>query len=261
MEEKIGPLVGVAVGQAGGSKMQTSLLQAFQDPRPGGTENALSREEPTTRTTTALPSKAAEAVVDEVESSTGVAVAIGEPTLPVLRQLVLIVGEWVAEVAETIAHPLPVAITRNPRVMDLVAGMFKTGPRTTQPEPEIEVKPGVKAQSMKKSRREGGREVLKLVVRVGPATSVTQTRRKTPRNRTQKESPIMPIPQAVTFHLCHQEVHRQESSPPGVCPLGGAGVEVVEEEVATGVVAILEEQVGDTGLHPAQSLIVVPPSH
>lgn len=50
------------------------------------------------------------------------------------------------------------------------------------------------------------------------------------------------------------------SSPLGVCPLEGAGVAEVEEETSTGVVAIWEQQLGDTVLGPAQARMVGPPS-
>lgn len=191
----------------------------------------------------------------------GVAVATGEPTRPALDLVVAVGAEWVAGVAETTARLLLVATTRSPRVRGLAAGMVKTGPNTTQPEPGIEVKPAVRVQSMKKSPREGGREAQRRAVRVVQVTSVTQTR-KTTRNPTPRMAQIMPTPPAAaTFHLPLPEVHRPGSSPPGVCPRGGAGVEVVEEETSTGVVAMLEEQLGDTGLDPAQPLTVGPPSH
>lgn len=207
------------------------------------------------------PPKATEPVVDEGESSTGVAAVTVARTQLLLGPVLPAGAEWAAGVAETIAHLLPVATIMRPKVRGPVAGMVRIGTSITQPGRGTEVKPAVRVQSMRKSPREGGREVQRLAVRVVQVTLVTQTRMTT-RNPTPRMVQIMPTPLAATpCHLHHQEVPRPGSSPPGVCPLGGAGVEVVEEETSTGVVAMLEEHLGDTGLDPAQPPTAGPPSH
>lgn len=251
----------VGEGQVEGPKMSTTLLRDFQGPLQEGTETAHLREEAAPPTTMESLPKAAEPVADEGGSSTGVDVVTGVPTRPALRLLVAVGAEWVAGAAETTAHLLVVATTRSPRVRELAAGMVRIGPSITQPGPGTEAKPAVRVQSMKKSPRDGGREVQRPAVRVVQVTLVTQTR-KTTRNPTSRMALIMPTPLAAApCHLHHPGVPRPGSSPPGVCPLGGAGVEVVEEETSTGVVAMLEEHLGDTGLDPAQALTEGLPSH
>lgn len=216
------------------------------------------REEVVPPTTMESPPKAAEPIVGEGESSTGVAVVTAALTRLLLFPAVAVGAEWVAGAVETIAHLYPVAITMSPRVRGPVAGMVRIGPSITQPEPGTEVKPAVRVQSMRKFPREGGREVQRLAVRVVQVTLVTQTRMTT---RNPRMALIIPTPLAAApCHLHHPEVPRLGSSPPEVCPLEGAGVEVVEEETSTGVLAILEEHLGDTGLDPAQPLMVGPPS-
>lgn len=237
------------------------IHRAFQGPPPGGTETDPLKEEATPPTTTESPPKAAELVEEEGESSTGVAVVTGAPTRPVLDLLVAAGAEWVVGVVETTAHQLVVDTIRNLRAMEVVAGMVRIGLSITQPGPETAVKPAVRAQSMKKSPRGGGREAQRLAARVVQVTSVIQTK-KTTRNPTPRMALITPTPLAAeTFRLHHLEVPRPASSPPGVCPLGGAGVGEVEEETSTGVVAIWEDQLVDTGLDPTQSLTVGPPNH
>lgn len=219
------------------------------------------KEEETPPTTTESPPKAAEPVEDEGESSTGVGVVTGAPTQPVPGPLVAVGAEWVAGAAEITAHLLVVAITRSPRVRGLAAGTVRIGPSITQPGPGTEAKPAARVQSMRKSPRDGGREVQRLAVRAVQVTSVTRTR-KTTRNPTPRTALIMPTPlAAATCHLHHPEVPRPGSSPPGVFPPGGAGVEAVVGATSTGVVAMSEEHQGDTGLDPAQALTVGPPSH
>lgn len=193
-------------------------------------------------------------------------VVIGALTHRVLGPL-LVVGEaeWVAGAAETTAHLLVVVTTRSPRLRGLVAGMVRIGPSITRPGPGTEVKPAVRVQSMRRSPRDGGREVQRLAVRVAQVTLVTQTRTTT-RNPTPRMAPLMPTPlEAAACHLHIPEAPRPESSPPGVCPLGGAGaveeVEEVGEETSTGAVATLEDHLGDTELDPAQALTVDPTSH
>lgn len=249
MQVKNGPQEEVEEGRAEGLKMQTPLPQDFQAPPPGGTETVLLREE---------LAKAAEAVADEGESFMVVAVVTGEPTHQVQGPRVAVGAEWVAGVAETIVLQLPVATIRNPRSRGLVVGMVRTGPSTTQPGLGTEVKLEVKAQSMRKSPRGGGREARRLAVRVVPVTLVIQTR-KTPRKPTPRMALIMPTQLAAAMlHLHHPEVPRPGSSPQGVCPLGGAGVEAVVGEVSTGAVAVQEDQQEDTEWQPTQALMEGP---
>lgn len=236
------------------------LLQDFQGPQ-GETGTAPLREEAAPPTTMESLPKAAEPVADVGESSLGVVVVTAAPTRPLRGPAVAVGAEWVAGVAETIAHLLLVPTTMSPRARGLVAGMSRIGLSITQPGPGTEVKPVVRVQSMRKSPKDGGREVQRLAVRVVQVTSATQTRMRT-RNPTPRMALIMPTPLAAApCHLLHQEVHRLGSSPPGVCPQGGAEVEVVEEETSTGEVAMSEDHLEDTGLDPAQLLMVVPPSH
>lgn len=205
--------------------------------------------------------KATEPVVDEGGSSMGVVVATAAPTQPLLGPLVQVGAEWVAGAAETTAHLLAVATTMSLRARGVLAGTVRIGPSITQPGPGTEVKPAVRVQSMRKSPREGGREVPRLAVRVVQVTLVTQTR-KTTRNLIPRMALIIPPPlAAATCHLHHREVPRPGSSPPGVCPLGGEEVEVVPEETSTEVVAILGGHLWDTELDPVQLLMVGPPSH
>lgn len=218
------------------------------------------REEGAPPTTMESPAKAAEPVADEGESSTGAAVVTAAPTRLLLGPLVAVGAEWVAGAAEITVHLLAVATTMSPRARGAVAGTVRIGRSITQPGPGTEVKPAVRVQSMRKSPREGGREVQRLAVRVVQVTLVTPTR-KTTRNPTPRMALIMPTRLAATCHLHHPEVPRLGSSLPGVCPLGGAEVEVVEEETSTEVVAMSEDHLGDTGLDPAQPLTVGPPSH
>lgn len=149
----------------------------------------------------------------------------------------------------------------NQRVRGVVADMVRIGPSITQPGLGTGVKPAVRVQSMRKYPRGGAREVQRLAVRVVRVTLLTQTR-KTTRNLTPRMALIMPTPLAAAIcHLHQPEVPRPGCSPPGVCPLGGAGVEVVEEETSTEVVVMLEDRLGATELDPAQPLTVGPPSH
>lgn len=204
--------------------------------------------------------KVAEPVVGEGESSSGVDEVTVALTQPLLGQLVAVGVEWVAGVAETTAHLLLVATTMSPRVREAVEGMVRIDPSITLPGRGTEVKPAVRVQNMRKSPRGGGREVQRLAARVVQVTLVTQTRMTT-RNPTPKMALIIPTPLAVApCHLHPPEVPRPGSSPQGVCPLGGAGVEVVEEETSTGVVAVLEEHLEDIVSDPAQPLTVDPPS-
>lgn len=213
------------------------------------------------RTTTGSPPKAAEPVADEGESSTAVAVVSAAPTRPLLGPVVAIGAEWVAGAAETTARLLPVATIMSPRVRRPVAGMVRIGTSITQPEPGTEVKPAVRVQSMRKSPKEEGREVQRLAVRVVQVTLVSQTKMTT-RNTTPRMALVMPTTLAAApCHLPHPEDPRPGSSLPGVYPLGGAGVEVVEEDTSTGTVAMSEEHLGDTELDPAQPHTVDPPSH
>lgn len=219
------------------------------------------REEGAPPTTMEYLPKAAEPVVDEGESSMGVAVVSVAPTPQLLAPPVAVGAEWVAGAAETTAHLLAVATTMSPRAREPVAGMVRIGPSITQPGPGTEVKPAVRVQSTRRSPREGGREVQRPAVRVVQVTLVPQTR-KTTRNPTPRMALIMPTPlAAATCHLHLLEVPRPGSSLPGVYPLGEEGVEVVEEETCTEVVAMLEDHLVDTGLDPAQHLTVGPPSH
>lgn len=219
------------------------------------------REEGVPPTTMESLSKAAEPVVDEGESSMGVAVDTVVPTRLPLAPLVAVGAEWVAGAAETTAHLLAEDTNTSPRPRGAVADMVKIGPSITQPGQGTGVKHAVRVQSMRKSLREGGREVQRLAVRVVQVTWVTQTR-KTTRNPTPRMALIMPTPLAVaTCHLHRLEVPRPVSSLPGVYPLDGAGVEVMEEEMSTEVVAMLEDNPGDTELDPARQLTVAPPSH
>lgn len=207
--------------------------------------------------------KVAEPVVDEGESSLGVAVVSVVPTRPqpLPVPLVAVGAEWVAGVAETTARLLQVATTMSLKVKAAVAGMVRIAPNITQPGPGTVVKPAVKVQSMRRSPRGGGRGVQRLAVRVVQVTLVTPTRMTT-RNPTPRMALITPTPLAqVPYHLHHPEDPRPGSSPPGVCPLGGAGVEEVEEETCTEAVAMLEDHLEDIELDPALPLTVVPPSH
>lgn len=205
--------------------------------------------------------KAAEPVAAEGESSSGVGVVTVAHTRLLLDPAVAVGAEWVAGAAETTAHLLAVATIMSLKVREEVAGMVRIAPSITQPGPGTEVKPAVRGQSMRKSPREGGREVQRLAVRAVQATLVTQTR-TTSRNPTPRMALIMPPPLAVLpCQLHHPEAPRPGSSPPGVCPLEGAEVEVVEEETSTEVVAMLEEHLEDTGWGLAQPLTVDPPSH
>lgn len=259
MEEKNGPLVEVGAGLVEGPKMWTPIWD-FQGPPPGGTGTAPLREEAAPPTTMESPPKATEPVVDVGGSSTGVAGVTGAPTQLLLGPLVPVGEEWVEGAAEITAHLLALATTMIPRAKGAVAGTVRIGPSITQPGPGTEVKPAVRVQSMRKSPREGGREVQRLAVRVVQVTLVIQTRRTT-RNPILRMALIMPPPlAAATCHLRHPEVPRPGSSPPGVCPLGGEEVEVVEVETSTEVVAMLEDHQGDTELDPAQPLMVGPPS-
>lgn len=261
MEEKNDPQEEGQEDQVEGPKMETPLLQDFQGPPPGGTGTAPLREEAALPITMESLPKGADPVVDEGESSLGVAVVTVAPTRPLLGPVVAIGAEWGAGVAETSAHLLLVATTMSPRARGAVAGMVRIGPSITRPGPGTEVKPAVRVQSMRKSPREGGREVQRLAVRVVQVTPVTRTRMRT-RNPTPRTALVMPTPlAAATWHLHHPEVPRPGSSPPGVCLLEEEGVEVVEEETSTGVVAMLEEHLEVTGLDPTQPLMVDPPSH
>lgn len=260
MEEKNVPQEQVGEGQVEGPKMWTALPQDFQAPRPGGTGTAPLREEAVPPTIMESLQKEAEPVVDEGESSSDVDVVTVALTRPLLGPLVAVGVEWVVGVVETTAHLLLVATTMSLRVREAVDGMVRIGPSITQQGRGTEVKPAVRVQSMRKSPREGGREVQRLAVRVVQVTLVTQTRMTT-RNPTPKMALIIPTPLAVApCHLHPPEVPRPGSSPPGVCPQGGAGVEEVEVEMSTGVVGMLEEHLEDIVLDPAQPLTVDPPS-
>lgn len=205
--------------------------------------------------------KAAEPVVAEAESSSGVVEVIVAHTRLLLDPVVAVGAEWVAGVAETTARLLAAATIMSLKVREEVAGMVRIAPSITRPGPGTEVKPAVRGQSMRKSPREGGREDQRLAVRVVQATLATQTR-TTSRNPTPRMALIMPTPLAAPpCQLQHPEVPRPGSSPPGVCLLDGAEVEVVEEETSTEVVAMLEEHPEDTGWGLAQPLTVDPPSH
>lgn len=254
MEEKNDPQEQVGEGQVEGPKMQTTLLL------PGGTGTVPLREEAVPPTIMESLQKVAEPVVGEGESSSGVDEVTVALTRPLQGQLVAVGVEWVAGVAETTAHLLLVATTMSPRAREAVEGMVRIGPSITRPGRGTGVKPAVRVQSMRKSPREGGREVQRLAARVVRVTLVTQTRMTT-RNPTPKMALIIPTPLAVVpCHLHPPEVPRPGSSPRGVCPLGGAGVEVVEGETSTGVVAVLEEHLEDIVLDLAQPLTVDPPS-
>lgn len=257
MGEKNDPIDQAEVGQVEAQKMETQLHQDFQG--PGGTETAPLKEEAATPTTMEFLPKVTEAVEDVGENFSAADVVSAAPTPPVLDPLGAVAVGWEAGVVETTGHQLVVPTTRNPRVKESVAGMVRIDLSITQPEPETVVKPAVRVQSMKKSPREGGREAQRLAVRVVLVTLVPQTKKKNPIPRM---APIIATPLAVeTFHLHHPEVPRLVSSPRGVCHPGGAGVVEVEEETSTGVVAILEVQLGDTGLDLALSLTVGPPNH
>lgn len=200
--------------------------------------------------------KGAEPVVDEGESSLGVDADTAAPTQLQLGPVVAVEAEWGAEVVETSAHLLLVATTMSPRVREAVEGMVRVGPSITQPGRGTEVKPAVRVLSMRKSPREGGREVQSLVARVVQVTLVTQTKMTT-RNLTPRMALIMPTPLAVVpCHPHHPEVPRPGFSPPGVCLLEEEGVEVVVVETSTGVVGILEEHLEVTVLDPTQALMV-----
>lgn len=150
------------------------------------------KREATSLTTMESPRKAAEPAEEEGENSMGEAVGTGAPTWLVLDPQVEAGAEWVAGVEETTAQQPVVAIIRNPRVKEPVEGMVKIGPSITQPGPETAVKPAVRAQSMKKSPRGGGREALRRAARVEQAMSATRTK-KTARNRTPRMALITPL--------------------------------------------------------------------
>lgn len=253
MEEKTDPQEEVE-----GPKMQMPLPLDSLGPPPGGTGTALLREEVMPPITMECLRKAAEQVADGEESSSDEAVVTVARILPLLGPVVAVVAEWVAEAVETTVQPLPEATIMSPRPRGAVAGMARIGPSITQLGPETAVKHAVRVQSMKKSPRGGGREGQRLAVRAVQVTSVTRTKTTT-RNPTARTAPIIPTLLAATqCHLHHPEAPRPGSSPPGVCPLEGAGVEVVEEETSTEVVAMLEDHLEDTGLDPAQPLMVGP---
>lgn len=249
-------------GQAEVPKMETPLLQDFQGPPPGETGTAPLREEATPPITMESLPKGAEPVVDVEESSLVVAVVTAALIRPQLGPVVAVEVEWVAGLAETSAHLLLVAITMSPKVRGAVAGMVRIGPSITQPGPGTGVKPAVRVRSMRKSQREGGREVQRLAARVVQVTLVPQTRMRT-RNPTTRMARITPtLLAAVLCHMHHPEAPRPGSSPPGVSLLEEEGVVVVEEVISTGVVVVmLEEHLEVTELDLAQYLMLVPPSH
>lgn len=258
-EEKNDPLEELE-GQVEGPKMETLLLQDFQVPPPGGTGSAPLREEATPPITTESLPKGAERVVDEGESSLGVAEVTVAPTQPPLGRAVAVGAEWGAGVVETSAHLSPVATIMSLREKEPVEDMVRIGPSITRPEPGTEVKPAARVQNMRKSPREGGRGVQRLAVRVVQVTSVTPTKMRT-RNPTTRTALIMPASLAVeTCHPHHPEVPRPGSSPHGVCLPGEEGVEVVEEETSIGVEAMLEGHLEVTESDPTQPLMVDPPS-
>lgn len=189
----------------------------------------------------------------------GADVVTGAPTHLALGPLVAAVAEWVAEAAETTVHLSVAATTRRLRVRGLAAGMARIGPSITRPGPGTEVKPAARVRSMKKSPRDGGREVQRPAVRVVPVTSVIQTRRTT-RNPTPRMALTTPTPLA-PCHLHRPEAPRPGSSHPGVSPRGGAGAEAAEEETSIGAVAMLEDHLGDIELDPTLAPMVDLPSH
>lgn len=260
MEAKNGPQVEEEEeeDQVEDPKMETPTHLASQG--PGGTETAPLTEEETPPTTTESQPKATEPAGDEGGSSTGVAVVTGAPTRPAPDLLVAAGAEWAAGVAETTEHRSVEATIRNPRLMELEAGTVRTGLSITRPGPETAVKPAARVQSTKKSPRGGGRGAQRPAVRAEAVIWGIQTKKTTrsPTPRTALRTPTPLPPQ--TSHLHHLEAPRPGSSPPGVCPPGGAGVGEVEEETSTGAVATWEDQLEDTGLDPTQCLTVGPPS-
>lgn len=257
MEEKNVLQEEVVEDQAEGPKMWTPLLLDLQGPLPGGTENAPLIEVVTPPTTTASAPKAAEPTVGEEGSSMAVVVVTEAHIQPALGLVVAAEAELVAGVAETTVHLLLVATTRSQRVRGLEADMVRTGLSITQLEPGTEVKPAVRAQNMRKSLNEGGREAQRLEVRVEQVTLVTRIRKTTRKPRTVLKTQM---PQPV-FHPLHPEVTRLGSLPPEACPQEGAEVEVVEEETSTGVVEMSGVQLGDTGSDPIPPHMVDPRSH
>lgn len=134
------------------------------------------REEGAPPTNMEFLPKAAELVADE-GSSMGAAVVTVAPLRLLPAPLVPVEAEWLEGAAETTGHLLAVAITTSPRVRGPVAGMVRIGPSITQPGPGTEVKRAVRVQSMRKSLREGEKEVRRLAVRVVQVTVVPQTRK------------------------------------------------------------------------------------
>lgn len=132
---------------------------------------AVQRVPPTMRS---HPEEAEQAV--EGESSMGEAEATGAA-----MRAVHVVGQG-AETAET-TDPLPTVVISMAPLTKIIRGrghladMAKEAPSHTPDVPETTAKPEVRARSMKKCRKEGGKGVLKLAVRVLLVTLHTLTKK------------------------------------------------------------------------------------
>lgn len=205
-------------------------------------------------TTPEYPLRGADLVGDEEESSIVVAVVTGEPSPPVLDLQVEVEVEWVVGVAATSVHLVLEARTKKQRVRDLEHVTVRIGLSITLPEQETAVKHAARAQSMKKSLRDGGNGALKLAVRLEAVTLVTRIKKSTT-NPTPRTVQRMSVPRETSLRR-NLRFLRPEFLLPEECPLGGAGVEEVEVEMCTGAVAALEDKLGDTGSDTAQVLML-----
>lgn len=172
-------------------KMWIIVDQDSQGALRGGTETGPLKEEVLPCITTGCLPKAAEPVEDAGESFMAVVVVIVVPTQQVQDLLVSVGVEWEAEVEETTAHQLVLAMSRNAKLREAVADMVRIGLSTTLPEPEIAVKLAARVRSMKKFQKGEGKGDQKLAVRVPRVTLVNRTKRKS-KNQTQKMALIMP---------------------------------------------------------------------
>lgn len=246
------------VGEIEGPKMQMSNLD-FQGPLPGGKWIAPLRGDVALYITMGCLPKGAEPVEDGGENSLGVDVATVEPTHLLLGPVVVVVEEWGAGVGETFVHLLLGATKMSPGERGALAGMDKIAHNTTQPGPEIEVRPVVRVRNMKKSPRGGGREGLRLAVTVVLVSSVTPTRMRS-RKPTPKMAPTMPS-QLEACHLPPREVPRPGSSRPEVYLLEEEGVEAMGEGTSTVGAAMSEEHLGRSEWVLLQPRTVGPPGH
>lgn len=244
------------VGEIEGPKMQMSNLD-FQGPLPGGKWTAPLRGAAALSITMGCLPKGAEPVEDGGENSLGVDVASVAPTHLLLGPVVVVVEEWGAGVAETFVHLLLGATKMSPGERGALAGMDKIAHNTTQPGPEIEVRPGVRVRNMRKSPRGEGREGLRLAVTVVRVSRVTPTRMRS-RKPAPKMAPTMPS-QLDTCHLPHREVPRPGSSRPEVYLLEEEGVGAMGEGTSTVAAAMSGDHLDRSEWVLLRPLTVGPP--